>query len=349
MPVPIPSGTPVLEGPIRTHLDEPAPDSPVDPLCFFIRGWLWLGVAQPTIAAVEAWSGDVLLGETTALYVRPDVNTAHWLAADSRAGFELFAHHPAAAPGQPLAIEIRARLTDGSRVPAVFQTTVTAIARDYRQNHFGILLDYRTTAVQRRANVFAEGPSMTEPSGEVSLLLGRYLPPPPARVIDVGCGVGTYGRGLLDAGYDWQGIEIDAADCAELARRGLPHQQTDGRTLPFADSSFDAALCLDVLEHIDKPEAFLREVSRVAPRQLLVSVPNCELLGYLWDHLAVPWHMLEVDHKNFFTRWSLGALLRKFYAHVELRFHGPYPLRTKEGTPLYYHLFAVARNPGAEV
>jgi hypothetical protein len=74
-------------------------------------------------------------------------------------------------------------------------------------------------------------------------------------------------------------------------------------------------------------------------------VPNCELLGYLWDHLAAPWHMLEGDHKNFFTRWSLGALLRQHYADVEVRFYGPYPLRTVEGTPLHYHLFAVATKP----
>jgi hypothetical protein len=80
----------------------------------------------------------------------------------------------------------------------------------------------------------------------------------------------------------------------------------------------------------------------VAPRQLIVSVPNCELLGYLWDHLATPWHMLESTHVNFFTRWSLGALLREFYPNVELRFHTAYPLRTVEGTPLYYNLLAVA-------
>jgi SAM-dependent methyltransferase len=116
----------------------------------------------------------------------------------------------------------------------------------------------------------------------------------------------------------------------------------DGRTLPFADASFDAALCLEVLEHIEEPRAFLAEVRRVAPRQLIVSVPNCELLGYLWDHLATPWHMLEATHTNFFTRWSLGALLREFYPQVEVRFHTPYPLRTIEGTPLHYNLLAVA-------
>ena len=248
-------------------------------------------------------------------------------------------------PSLPLTLTLHARLSDGSLTPSLATVTVPTIARDYRTNHFGVLLDQRTTAIQRRANIFAEGPSLAEGSGEVAMLLRRHLGPPPCRVLDVGCGLGSYGRSLLTDGYAWLGAEVDAADCAELARLGLPHRHVDGRTLPFADASFDAAVCLEVLEHLDDPAAVLREIHRVAPRKLLVSVPNCELLGYLWDHLATPWHMLEADHKNFYTRHSLGALLGQCYSQVELGFHTPYPLRTVEGTPLHYHLFAIATNP----
>jgi SAM-dependent methyltransferase len=325
-----------------SYLDEPGPNSLIDPLCFVARGWLWLGRDQLAVAAVEAWVGDTLIGETAALYERLDVTRAHCLAPGARAGFELFAHHPAATPGASIKIEIQARLANGSRTPVLSQATATCISRDYRTNHFGVLLDRRTTAIQRHDNIFAVGPSQHEGSGELAALLRRYLGPPPKRLIDVGCGFGSYGRGLLADGYDWMGAEVNAADCAELARLGLPHRQVDGRTLPFADAAFDAALCIEVLEHIEEPRAFLREVARVAPRQLIVSVPNCELLGYLWDHLATPWHMLEATHTNFFTRWSLDALLREFYPQVEVRFHTPYPLRTVEGTPLHYNLLAVA-------
>ena len=327
------------------HLDAPAPGTPVDPLNFQLRGWLWLDHAQATIASIEARSGEFLLGFTRTLYVRPDVTAALSLPASTATGFEFFGHHSNAVFGAPLPITLHARLRDGSLTPSLATTAVPTIARDYRTNHFGILLDQRTTAVQRRANIFSEGPSLAEGSGEVAHLLRRHLGPPPRRVIDVGCGLASYGRSLLADGYDWMGAEVDTADCAELARLGLPHRHVDGRTLPFADASFDSALCLEVLEHLDDPTSVLREIHRVAPRQLLISVPNCELLGYLWDHLATPWHMLEADHKNFFTRHSLGALLRPFYANVELGFHTPYPLRTVEDTPLHYHLFAVASNP----
>ena len=335
------------------HLDAPVPGKPVDPLCFQLRGWLWLDVSHSTITSIEARSGDTLLGFTSTRYVRPDVSAALGLPASAATGFEFFCHNPnhrppspqSSAPSPSFPLTLHARLSDGSLTPSLAAVAVPTIARDYRTNHFGVLLDQGTTAIQRRANIFSEGPSLAEGSGEVAHLLRRHLGPPPRRVIDVGCGLASYGRSLLTDGYDWMGAEVDAADCAELARLGLPHRQVDGRSLPFADASFDAALCLEVLEHLDDPVSVLREIHRVAPRQLLVSVPNCELLGYLWDHLATPWHMLEADHKNFFTRHSLGALLRPFYASVELGFHTPYPLGTVEGTPLHYHLFAVATNP----
>jgi SAM-dependent methyltransferase len=327
------------------HLDAPVGGTVVDPLGFQLRGWAWLETAQAQVAAIEGWAGEVLIGSTGTLYARPDVTAALSLPAKALTGFEFFVHHAAAAFGAELEVRIYARLKDGSRTGPLTAVTVKTIARDYRQNHFGVLLDQRTTATQRKGNIFAEGPSLAEGSGEVALLLRRHLGPPPCRVIDVGCGLGSYGRGLLADGYDWIGAEIDAADCAEMTRLGLPHRHVDGQALPFADASFDAALCLEVLEHLEDPSAVVAEIRRVAPKRLLISVPNCELLGYLWDHLATPWHMLEADHKNFFTRHSLGALLRPFYAQVELGFHTAYPLRTVEGTPLHYHLLAVATNP----
>ncbi len=348
------------------HLDAPTPSTVVDPLSFQLRGWLWLDTpdAQSSIASLEAFAGDdtaAPLGFTSTLYARPDVTATLSLPPSALTGFEFFCHHPthlfppspplSVSPSLPLQIRLHARLHDGTLTTSLASVTVPTIARDYRTNHFGVLLDQRTTAIQRRANIFAEGPSLAEGSGEVAMLLRRHLGAPrtadaqPLRVIDVGCGLASYGRSLLADGYAWMGAEVDAADCAELARLGLPHRHVDGRSLPFADASFDAALCLEVLEHLDDPAAVVREIHRVAPRQLLVSVPNCELLGYLWDHLATPWHMLEADHKNFYTRHSLGALLGQFYSTVELGFHTPYPLRTVEGTPLHYHLFAIATNP----
>ncbi len=326
-------------------IDSPTPTLAIDPLCFVVRGWLWLEARQEAVAAIEGFVNSVLIGTTYALYSRPDVVAALKLPSHALTGFEIFGHHVAAAFGGDMRIEVRVRYRDGSQSDSLVAVTVPTIGRDYRQADFGVLLDPATTAIQREANIFSTGPSVADASPEVVTLLRRYLGPPRGRIIDVGCGIGSYGRGLIAEGYDWLGVDIDPADCAELARLQLPHRQVDGHTLPFGDEEFDSALCLEVLEHIDDPRPFLREVQRVAPRQLLVSVPNCELLSYLSPFLAAPWHMLESTHVNYFTRWSLGALLREFYPNVEVRCHSQAPLRSAEGLPLYYNLFAVATAP----
>jgi hypothetical protein len=74
----------------------------------------------------------------------------------------------------------------------------------------------------------------------------------------------------------------------------------------------------------------------------LFSVPNMEILPYLHDWGVVPWHLLEGDHKNFFTRASLQALLWKYFRHVEIFPYGEHPLKSRDGIPLHVHLFAVA-------
>src|SRR5689334_12312856 len=119
------------------HLDAPSAAAAIDPLCFIVRGWIWLDAAQRDVVAIEARTGDAIVGHTTALYARPDVTAALTLPAGARVGFELFAHHATATPGQPVTLVVEARLRDGTHAP-VGTAKVNTIARDYRQNDFGI-------------------------------------------------------------------------------------------------------------------------------------------------------------------------------------------------------------------
>jgi 2-polyprenyl-3-methyl-5-hydroxy-6-metoxy-1,4-benzoquinol methylase len=116
----------------------------------------------------------------------------------------------------------------------------------------------------------------------------------------------------------------------------------ESRNLPCADGEWDCATCIEVLEHVKKPEVFVSEIARVTRGRVLFSVPNMEVLPYLHGWGVVPWHLLEGDHKNFFTRASLRTLLRKYFRHVEIFSYGEHPLRTREDIPVHVHLFAVA-------
>lgn len=319
-------------------IDIPTPSQICDPLCFRVEGWLEFGLNEEDITSAEIWVDGRCVGRTALFFSRPDVNAQH-----PAHGFQLLAYW---AGGASAASELELRVTSRNRPSVVAaRVPVQFTSRNYRDAIFGNLLDHSTTGVWCRKNLNTSGPSLAEGSAEVANLLTRYLPAAPSHVLDVGCGLGYYGKFLRAHGYDWVGVEIKASDCAELAHQNLPHRHVDGQSLPFADQSFEAAICIEVLEHIDEPKKFLAEVKRIAPKRLLVSVPNAELVPYLADVLATPLHMLDTDHKNFFTRWSLAALLREFYDEVELLLHTRHPLNTPEGLPLYNHLFAIARSP----
>jgi SAM-dependent methyltransferase len=327
---------------MRAHLDHPESRALCDPLCFRIDGWFQNPALDPKVRAVEFWVDGSKIGETALLTARPDCGA---ISGGECLGFVHFAHMGETRPGEFSQLEIRAVQGGRPTNTLLVSREIRLCRRDYRKNHYGVLLDPATTAVFRRENIYGSGPSQPGGSAEALDLLRRYLGPPPAKVLDVGCGLGWYGGELMRDGHDWCGAEIKAGDCAELERLKRPHRQVDGRTLPFPDGSFDAAMSIEVLEHTEDPRAFLGEVRRVAPKRLLLSVPNIELIPYLQDYQAVPWHLLEADHKNFFTRWNLGSLLREFYTNVEVMCYHRHPLATPEGTALYYHLFAVAWTP----
>jgi SAM-dependent methyltransferase len=325
---------------INCVIDQPVRGSLHDPLNLRVEGWLHAGPQDSELVAVELLAAGRLLGETALRFARPDVARNLSLPADQPTGFTLLLNAPSLLGQSQVELECHARFRDGTR-HRVAGVGVKLIAHDYRRNHYGTLLDPAETRLFHRPDLYGSGPSVHGHNPDCLNLIQRYAGPPPARLVDVGCGFGSYGRELLARGYDWLGVEVKATDCEELARLGLPHRQVDGTTLPFADGSFDTALCIEVLEHIAEPGPFLAEIRRVSRRRLLASVPNLELIPYSQPYLSVPWHLLEADHKNFFTRASLGHLLQQHFRQVEVLAYGRHALNTPEGLPLDYHLFAV--------
>ncbi|MBI4626989.1 MAG: hypothetical protein HY736_27675 [Verrucomicrobia bacterium] len=87
------------------QIDDPPPGSPVDPSCFLVRSWIWLGVEQSALTAVEAWCGDALPGETTTLDARADVPAPLALPAGARAVFNPATPRGAAQPDRAIRID----------------------------------------------------------------------------------------------------------------------------------------------------------------------------------------------------------------------------------------------------
>lgn len=90
-----------------------------------------------------------------------------------------------------------------------------------------------------------------------------------ARVLEIGCGLGTDGAQFALAGADYTGVDLTEA-AIELARKrfelfGLQgtFQTADAEKLDFADASFDIVYSHGVLHHTPDTERAVREIHRV--------------------------------------------------------------------------------------
>lgn len=110
-------------------------------------------------------------------------------------------------------------------------------------------------------------------------------------VLDVGCGRKPYkknfnvqsyiGMDILNEGHDHSNEDIDI--------------YYDGINFPFENSSFDAIISNQVLEHVFHPNIFLKEINRVLK-------PNGKLL------LTVPFVWDEHEQPNDYARYSIYGL-----------------------------------------
>jgi len=93
-------------------------------------------------------------------------------------------------------------------------------------------------------------------------LLARFLPPPPARVLDVGGGTGVHAEWLAECGYAVQ--LIDPVDEHIAVAAGLPGVSAavgDARALEQDDDTQEAVLLLGPMYHLPEREDRLQALS----------------------------------------------------------------------------------------
>ena len=150
----------------------------------------------------------------------------------------------------------------------------------------------------------------------------------PASMLDVGCGEGvlTERWARLLAPGRVHGVDLDDPKLRALwARRNrvsnLSFEAMLADSLDFPDGAFDCVAATEVLEHLPDPEGVLREMTRVADRWLLVSVPREPLWralnlirgAYVTAAGNTPGHL------NHWSRASFVALMATYGEIIEVR------------------------------
>ncbi|MEX0821632.1 MAG: class I SAM-dependent methyltransferase [Rhodothermales bacterium] len=101
-------------------------------------------------------------------------------------------------------------------------------------------------------------------------------------IVDVGAGEGYVAASLART----FGIDVHLVDVVDMNRTDLPYRVYDGRELPYADNSFDAAVIVFVLHHAEDPERLLLESVRVVRRHVVVLESTYR---HRWERRPLRW------------------------------------------------------------
>lgn len=120
-------------------------------------------------------------------------------------------------------------------------------------------------------------------------LLRRYLPPAPARVLDVGGGPGVHARWLAEDGYEVRLVD-PVPRHVEQAQSVCAAELGDARALAAEDGSYDVVLLLGPLYHLleqaDRDRA-LAEAYRVVRPGGLVAAAAINRYASLFEHTSL--------------------------------------------------------------
>lgn len=105
------------------------------------------------------------------------------------------------------------------------------------------------------------------------------------KIIDAGCGIGYGSQLLAEAGYAVKAFDIDAEAIA-YARAHYAHERVEFLQLDAGDFQYqtitaDAAICFEMIEHVENPLPLLQSLHKAAP-VLIASVPNEDV--FPWDN-----------------------------------------------------------------
>lgn len=109
------------------------------------------------------------------------------------------------------------------------------------------------------------------------------------KVLDIPCGEGAFTKRLAG-----KNVDVHSADCENIIKfDGAKFHVADmNRKLPYRDDEFDGVVCIDGIEHIERPFDFIKECRRIVKPEgfLIISTPNISALRSRWRWLLTGFH-----------------------------------------------------------
>jgi SAM-dependent methyltransferase len=163
------------------------------------------------------------------------------------------------------------------------------------------------------------------------------------RILDNGCGLGTYLEALSPYSQQWFGLEVELERAVKALPAATGIAQAVGERLPFANDTFDLVFSNEVIEHVQDDLLYAAEMARVTKPggRILLFCPNrwypVEQHGIFWrgqykfgnvplvNYLPDTARNQLAPHVRTYTKRSLFALFQPLpvrFVHHERLFGG---------------------------
>ncbi len=142
------------------------------------------------------------------------------------------------------------------------------------------------------------------------------------KLLDIGCGIGTFSRILSGNGYEVTGIDVSEkclTGTKGIRGRFVKEDITGLKKLKKSGGRFDCVIALDVLEHIEDEGAAVRNV-RYLLKEGGVFVLTVPAFQFLYSS-----HDRKIGHKRRYRPGPLKGLLEKHGFRVERMFYWNLP------------------------
>jgi len=142
------------------------------------------------------------------------------------------------------------------------------------------------------------------------------------RLLEIGCGPGSYLMEAAAQGYDVRGIEV-SPHAAASANARLGFAAVTAGTLETVSQPadyYEVIALSDVFEHLRSPAWFLKEAFRILKPGGLLFIVTCSLDSFSARISGRYWMEYKVEHLVYATHRAMGqALLRTGFTRVEIQ------------------------------
>ena len=153
------------------------------------------------------------------------------------------------------------------------------------------------------------------------------------RLLDVGCGAGTFLEAAARGGWEVTGVEVSRTAAEHLSAKGFDVFCGELEKANYPDDHFDVVILSEVLEHVPDPRSLLKASARVLRTGGLLwgTTPHgrgisARLLGIEWSTVCPP------EHLQLFSVRGIKALSQGLgLDSIKVATHGTNPFEIVHG------------------